>query len=84
MIRGGHLDVSLLGASKYPKRATCNWTRRPGIPAGIGGAMDLAVGAKEIVSLWSTQQEGRATHPEALHLSAHAAGASSAFTPTSQ
>jgi len=36
--------------SKYPKRATlANWTTEdPAFPPGIGGAMDLAVGAREI------------------------------------
>jgi 3-oxoadipate CoA-transferase, beta subunit len=50
MIRGGHLDVSLLGAFEVSEKGDlANWTTEdPAFPPGIGGAMDLAVGAKEI------------------------------------
>ena len=50
MIRGGHLDLALLGAFEVSERGDlANWTTDdPGFPPGVGGAMDLAVGAKEI------------------------------------
>jgi 3-oxoadipate CoA-transferase, beta subunit len=50
MIRGGHLDISLLGALEVSEAGDlANWTTEdPGFPPGVGGAMDLAVGAKEI------------------------------------
>jgi len=50
MIRGGHLDVSLLGAFEVSEAGDlANWTTDdPSFPPGVGGAMDLAVGAKEI------------------------------------
>jgi 3-oxoadipate CoA-transferase beta subunit len=50
MIRGGHLDVSLLGAFEVSEAGDlANWTTEdPAFPPGVGGAMDLAVGAKEI------------------------------------
>lgn len=50
MIRGGHLDVSLLGAFEVSETGDiANWTTEdPNFPPGVGGAMDLAVGAKEI------------------------------------
>lgn len=50
MIRGGHLDVSLLGAFEVSEAGDlANWTTDdPAFPPGVGGAMDLAVGAKEI------------------------------------
>lgn len=50
MIRGGHLDLALLGAFEVSGGGDlANWTtgdRR--FPPGVGGAMDLAVGAKAI------------------------------------
>lgn len=50
MIRGGHLDLALLGAFEVAGNGDlANWTtgdRR--FPPGVGGAMDLAVGAKAI------------------------------------
>ena len=50
MIRGGHLDLALLGAFEVSEKGDlANWTTDdPGFPPGVGGAMDLAVGAKEI------------------------------------
>jgi 3-oxoadipate CoA-transferase beta subunit len=50
MIRGGHLDVSLLGAFEVSEKGDlANWTTEdPAFPPGVGGAMDLAVGAKSI------------------------------------
>src|ERR1044072_9485618 len=50
LIRGGHLDVSLLGAFEVSEKGDlANWTTEdPAFPPGVGGAMDLAVGAKAI------------------------------------
>ncbi|MFW5470710.1 3-oxoacid CoA-transferase subunit B [Knoellia sp. CPCC 206435] len=49
MMRGGHLDICVLGA--YQVSATgdlANWhTGRPDDIPAVGGAMDLALGAKE-------------------------------------
>ncbi|HEX7789423.1 MAG TPA: 3-oxoacid CoA-transferase subunit B [Afipia sp.] len=61
MIRGGHLDVSLLGAFEVSGDGDlANWTTEdPGFPPGVGGAMDLAVGAKEIrVIMEHTDKKG--------------------------
>jgi 3-oxoadipate CoA-transferase beta subunit len=50
MIRGGHLDIALLGAYEVSEKGDlANWTvEDPSMPPGVGGAMDLAAGAKEI------------------------------------
>src|SRR5712672_1791379 len=50
MIRGGHLDLALLGAFEVSENGDlANWTTDdPTFPPGVGGAMDLAVGAKEV------------------------------------
>ncbi|MDR3468209.1 MAG: 3-oxoacid CoA-transferase subunit B [Xanthobacteraceae bacterium] len=50
MIRGGHLDISLLGAFEVSGTGDlANWTTEdPNFPPGVGGAMDLAVGARQI------------------------------------
>jgi 3-oxoadipate CoA-transferase, beta subunit len=50
MIRGGHLDLALLGAFEVSEEGDlANWTTDdPNFAPGVGGAMDLAVGAKEV------------------------------------
>ena len=50
MIRGGHIDLCVLGAYQVAANGDiANWsTGRPGDVPGVGGAMDLAAGAREI------------------------------------
>ena len=50
MMRGGHLDVCVLGAFQVSARGDlANWhTGAPDAIPAVGGAMDLAIGAKEV------------------------------------
>ena len=62
MIRGGHLDIALLGAFEVSEAGDlANWTTEdPNFSPGVGGAMDLAVGAKEVrVLVEHTTKDGR-------------------------
>ncbi len=49
MMRGGHLDICVLGAFQVSAGGDlANWsTGEPGAIPAVGGAMDLAVGAKQ-------------------------------------
>lgn len=62
MMRGGHLDYSILGGFQVAVNGDlANWiTDAPDAIAAIGGAMDLAVGAKNvIVMLDHTTRDGQ-------------------------
>jgi len=52
MIRGGHVDLAILGAMQVAMNGDlANWWIPSGKMMGIGGAMDLASGAKRILVL---------------------------------
>lgn len=55
MMRGGHLDIAVLGAFQVSAGGDiANWaTNDDRFPPAVGGAMDLAVGAKQLFVLMS-------------------------------
>ena len=60
MIRGGHIDVAIMGGLQVDEQANlANWAV-PGKPLlGVGGAMDLASGARRlIITMTHTNRDG--------------------------
>ena len=60
MMRGGHLDVCVLGAFQVSEGGDlANWhTGAPDAIPAVGGAMDLAIGAKSVFVMMTLVREG--------------------------